>query len=165
MRLKKEGKKKNLCLRNNSLSVFTLKVKAQMTSSFFLSSTCQLSLSNFTPYFFSPCTFFFCVVARLVRTESVPCDINNPLRYTDLHISQTLPKTNKINKVSCRVHLQFGVWLIFFWGGGFSWFRPGDNILSLSFRPGIFCCWSDSWGKFHHMVPNSQCSLLILYLI
>uniref|UniRef100_A0A3Q2QAH0 Kinase suppressor of ras 2 n=1 Tax=Fundulus heteroclitus TaxID=8078 RepID=A0A3Q2QAH0_FUNHE len=35
---------------------------------------------------------------RLVRTESVPCDINNPLRYTDLHISQTLPKTNKINK-------------------------------------------------------------------
>ncbi|KAG7480920.1 hypothetical protein MATL_G00061320 [Megalops atlanticus] len=36
--------------------------------------------------------------ARLVRTESVPCDINNPLRYTDLHISQTLPKTNKINK-------------------------------------------------------------------
>uniref|UniRef100_A0A4W6EBD7 non-specific serine/threonine protein kinase n=1 Tax=Lates calcarifer TaxID=8187 RepID=A0A4W6EBD7_LATCA len=41
---------------------------------------------------------FFSVVARLVRTESVPCDINNPLRYTDLHISQTLPKTNKINK-------------------------------------------------------------------
>uniref|UniRef100_A0A8D0ANB4 non-specific serine/threonine protein kinase n=1 Tax=Sander lucioperca TaxID=283035 RepID=A0A8D0ANB4_SANLU len=41
----------------------------------------------------------FCsAVARLVRTESVPCDINNPLRYTDLHISQTLPKTNKINK-------------------------------------------------------------------
>ncbi|XP_063050010.1 kinase suppressor of Ras 2 [Engraulis encrasicolus] len=38
------------------------------------------------------------VQARLVRTESVPCDINNPLRYTDLHISQTLPKTNKINK-------------------------------------------------------------------
>ena len=41
--------------------------------------------------------------ARLVRTESVPCDINNPLRkpprYSDLHISQTLPKTNKINKV------------------------------------------------------------------
>ncbi|KAM4746492.1 kinase suppressor of Ras 2 isoform 4-T4 [Anableps anableps] len=40
----------------------------------------------------------FSAVARLVRTESVPCDINNPLRYTDLHISQTLPKTNKINK-------------------------------------------------------------------
>ncbi|KAG7260686.1 hypothetical protein CRUP_021500, partial [Coryphaenoides rupestris] len=37
-------------------------------------------------------------IARLVRTESVPCDINNPLRYTDLHISQTLPKTNKITK-------------------------------------------------------------------
>ncbi|XP_055002982.1 kinase suppressor of Ras 2 isoform X2 [Sorex araneus] len=40
--------------------------------------------------------------ARLVRTESVPCDINNPLRkpprYADLHVSQTLPKTNKINK-------------------------------------------------------------------
>ncbi|XP_006530456.1 kinase suppressor of Ras 2 isoform X1 [Mus musculus] len=40
--------------------------------------------------------------ARLVRTESVPCDINNPVRkparYSDLHISQTLPKTNKINK-------------------------------------------------------------------
>ncbi|XP_075390503.1 kinase suppressor of Ras 2 [Tenrec ecaudatus] len=39
---------------------------------------------------------------RLIRTESVPCDINNPLRkppcYSDLHISQTLPKTNKINK-------------------------------------------------------------------
>uniref|UniRef100_A0AAQ5YEJ0 non-specific serine/threonine protein kinase n=1 Tax=Amphiprion ocellaris TaxID=80972 RepID=A0AAQ5YEJ0_AMPOC len=42
--------------------------------------------------------FFVSAVARLVRTESVPCDINNPLRYTDLHISQTLPKTNKINK-------------------------------------------------------------------
>uniref|UniRef100_A0A8C5DP82 non-specific serine/threonine protein kinase n=1 Tax=Gouania willdenowi TaxID=441366 RepID=A0A8C5DP82_GOUWI len=39
-----------------------------------------------------------CCIARLVRTESVPCDINNALRYTDLHISQTLPKTNKINK-------------------------------------------------------------------
>ncbi|NXG62727.1 KSR2 Kinase, partial [Hemiprocne comata] len=41
--------------------------------------------------------------ARLVRTESVPCDINNPLRkpprYSDLHVSQTLPKTNKLNKV------------------------------------------------------------------
>ncbi|XP_054628451.1 kinase suppressor of Ras 2 isoform X2 [Dunckerocampus dactyliophorus] len=37
-------------------------------------------------------------VARLVRTESVPCDINNPLRYSDLHVSQTLPKTNRINK-------------------------------------------------------------------
>ncbi|XP_074868406.1 kinase suppressor of Ras 2 [Carettochelys insculpta] len=40
--------------------------------------------------------------ARLVRTESVPCDINNPLRkpprYSDLHVSQTLPKTNKISK-------------------------------------------------------------------
>nr|XP_025975009.1 kinase suppressor of Ras 2 [Dromaius novaehollandiae] len=40
--------------------------------------------------------------ARLVRTESVPCDINNPVRkpprYSDLHVSQTLPKTNKINK-------------------------------------------------------------------
>ncbi len=36
---------------------------------------------------------------QLVRTESVPCDINNPLRYSDLHISQTLPKTNRINKV------------------------------------------------------------------
>ncbi|XP_074015602.1 kinase suppressor of Ras 2 [Numenius arquata] len=40
--------------------------------------------------------------ARLVRTESVPCDINNPLRkpprYSDLHVSQTLPKTNKLNK-------------------------------------------------------------------
>ncbi|VTJ69337.1 Hypothetical predicted protein [Marmota monax] len=44
--------------------------------------------------------------ARLVRTESVPCDINNPVRkpprYSDLHISQTLPKTNKINKVVGR---------------------------------------------------------------
>ncbi|XP_037114013.1 kinase suppressor of Ras 2 isoform X1 [Syngnathus acus] len=37
-------------------------------------------------------------VARLVRTESVPCDINNPLRYSDLLVSQTLPKTNKISK-------------------------------------------------------------------
>ncbi|XP_054075704.1 kinase suppressor of Ras 2 [Rissa tridactyla] len=40
--------------------------------------------------------------ARLVRTESVPCDINNPVRkpprYSDLHVSQTLPKTNKLNK-------------------------------------------------------------------
>uniref|UniRef100_A0A8C0EZ80 non-specific serine/threonine protein kinase n=1 Tax=Bubo bubo TaxID=30461 RepID=A0A8C0EZ80_BUBBB len=40
--------------------------------------------------------------SRLVRTESVPCDINNPLRkpprYSDLHVSQTLPKTNKLNK-------------------------------------------------------------------
>lgn len=46
----------------------------------------------------------FFISARLVRTESVPCDINNPLRkpprYSDLHISQTLPKTNKINKVN-----------------------------------------------------------------
>lgn len=50
--------------------------------------------------FIVPLWFFFSIVARLVRTESVPCDINNPLRYTDLHISQTLPKTNKINKVS-----------------------------------------------------------------
>ncbi|KAM6931299.1 kinase suppressor of Ras 2 isoform 2-T2 [Xenentodon cancila] len=41
---------------------------------------------------------FLTFLTRLVRTESVPCDINNPLRYTDLHISQTLPKTNKINK-------------------------------------------------------------------
>lgn len=34
----------------------------------------------------------------------MPCDINNPLRkpprYSDLHVSQTLPKTNKLNKVS-----------------------------------------------------------------
>ncbi|XP_064209723.1 kinase suppressor of Ras 2 isoform X7 [Anguilla rostrata] len=44
--------------------------------------------------------------ARLVRTESVPCDINNPLRYTDLHISQTLPKTNKINKDHISVPYQ-----------------------------------------------------------
>lgn len=54
-----------------------------------------------------PCSLF--LAARLVRTESVPCDINNPLRkpprYSDLHVSQTLPKTNKLNKVSvspCR---------------------------------------------------------------
>ncbi|KAJ4941997.1 hypothetical protein JOQ06_011868 [Pogonophryne albipinna] len=47
-------------------------------------------------------------IARLVRTESVPCDINNPLRYTDLHISQTLPKTNKINK-SARQQKQFNL--------------------------------------------------------
>eukprot|EP00064_Thunnus_orientalis_P007826 superscaffoldBa00000891_g7848 len=47
------------------------------------------------------------VVARLVRTESVPCDINNPLRYTDLHISQTLPKTNKINKVSDHIPVPY----------------------------------------------------------
>uniref|UniRef100_A0A8C3T6E8 non-specific serine/threonine protein kinase n=1 Tax=Chelydra serpentina TaxID=8475 RepID=A0A8C3T6E8_CHESE len=44
----------------------------------------------------------FTSFARLVRTESVPCDINNPLRkpprYSDLHVSQTLPKTNKISK-------------------------------------------------------------------
>ncbi|KAG5840418.1 hypothetical protein ANANG_G00188610 [Anguilla anguilla] len=46
--------------------------------------------------------------ARLVRTESVPCDINNPLRYTDLHISQTLPKTNKINKCT-RQQKQFNL--------------------------------------------------------
>uniref|UniRef100_A0A3Q2NX54 non-specific serine/threonine protein kinase n=1 Tax=Fundulus heteroclitus TaxID=8078 RepID=A0A3Q2NX54_FUNHE len=45
-----------------------------------------------------PCHLLIIQRARLVRTESVPCDINNPLRYTDLHISQTLPKTNKINK-------------------------------------------------------------------
>lgn len=53
---------------------------------------------SFVLFFFSS----ICAVARLVRTESVPCDINNPLRYTDLHISQTLPKTNKINKVSTK---------------------------------------------------------------
>lgn len=49
-----------------------------------------------------PCSLL--LAARLVRTESVPCDINNPLRkpprYSDLHVSQTLPKTNKLNKVS-----------------------------------------------------------------
>ncbi|XP_029778768.1 LOW QUALITY PROTEIN: kinase suppressor of Ras 2 [Suricata suricatta] len=48
------------------------------------------------------CCFYPTDPARLVRTESVPCDINNPLRkpprYSDLHISQTLPKTNKISK-------------------------------------------------------------------
>ncbi|KAM8797688.1 kinase suppressor of Ras 2 [Eudromia elegans] len=48
--------------------------------------------------------------ARLVRTESVPCDINNPLRkpprYSDLHVSQTLPKTNKINKDHIAVPYQ-----------------------------------------------------------
>ncbi|XP_050014879.1 LOW QUALITY PROTEIN: kinase suppressor of Ras 2 [Alexandromys fortis] len=50
----------------------------------------------------SLCCFYPTDPARLVRTESVPCDINNPVRkparYSDLHISQTLPKTNKINK-------------------------------------------------------------------
>ncbi|XP_029819158.1 kinase suppressor of Ras 2 [Manacus vitellinus] len=44
--------------------------------------------------------------ARLVRTESVPCDINNPLRkpprYSDLHVSQTLPKTNKLNRTTSQ---------------------------------------------------------------
>nr|XP_057925598.1 kinase suppressor of Ras 2 isoform X5 [Doryrhamphus excisus] len=45
-------------------------------------------------------------VARLVRTESVPCDINNPLRYADLHVSQTLPKTNRINKDHISVPYQ-----------------------------------------------------------
>ncbi|XP_009993988.1 PREDICTED: kinase suppressor of Ras 2, partial [Chaetura pelagica] len=48
--------------------------------------------------------------ARLVRTESVPCDINNPLRkpprYSDLHVSQTLPKTNKLNKDHIPVPFQ-----------------------------------------------------------
>ncbi|XP_075290921.1 kinase suppressor of Ras 2 isoform X3 [Opisthocomus hoazin] len=48
--------------------------------------------------------------ARLVRTESVPCDINNPVRkpprYSDLHVSQTLPKTNKLNKDQIPVPYQ-----------------------------------------------------------
>lgn len=56
-------------------------------------------------YLDSLCCFYPTDPARLVRTESVPCDINNPVRkparYSDLHISQTLPKTNKINKVRC----------------------------------------------------------------
>lgn len=67
--------------------------------------------------------FFLSAVARLVRTESVPCDINNPLRYTDLHISQTLPKTNKINKVRVKnkpciticVFLVLHIAFIYFW--------------------------------------------------
>ncbi|KAL7392111.1 hypothetical protein ABVT39_019595 [Epinephelus coioides] len=58
----------------------------------------SLKVSHSASLFFCTFLLFFSAVARLVRTESVPCDINNPLRYTDLHISQTLPKTNKINK-------------------------------------------------------------------
>lgn len=68
-----------------------------------------LSLFFFSPSLSIPIPCSLLLAARLVRTESVPCDINNPLRkpprYSDLHVSQTLPKTNKLNKVSvspCR---------------------------------------------------------------
>ncbi|XP_064882152.1 kinase suppressor of Ras 2-like [Oncorhynchus nerka] len=54
--------------------------------------------SFFFPTFMPSTPPVYSDATRLVRTESVPCDINNPLRYTDLHISQTLPKTSKINK-------------------------------------------------------------------
>uniref|UniRef100_A0A8D0ADB6 non-specific serine/threonine protein kinase n=1 Tax=Sander lucioperca TaxID=283035 RepID=A0A8D0ADB6_SANLU len=59
---------------------------------------CKLKCHNKCTKEAPPCHLLIIQRARLVRTESVPCDINNPLRYTDLHISQTLPKTNKINK-------------------------------------------------------------------
>uniref|UniRef100_A0A3Q0SVW5 non-specific serine/threonine protein kinase n=1 Tax=Amphilophus citrinellus TaxID=61819 RepID=A0A3Q0SVW5_AMPCI len=59
---------------------------------------CMLKCHNKCTKEAPPCHLLIIQRARLVRTESVPCDINNPLRYTDLHISQTLPKTNKINK-------------------------------------------------------------------
>lgn len=65
-------------------------------------TTCSVSVTGTTAscyrgyYIISP---LHLLARQLVRTESVPCDINNPLRYTDLHISQTLPKTNRINKV------------------------------------------------------------------
>lgn len=54
--------------------------------------------------------------ARLVRTESVrvtSTTLSQPPRYSDLHISQTLPKTNKINKV----RLGF-FWVQVCWVGG-----------------------------------------------
>lgn len=102
--------------------------------------------------------------ARLVRTESVPCDINNPLRkpprYSDLHVSQTLPKTNKLNKVSCSTgpeRLLCGQrgpvpWLRN--TGGFCWFftcgccscRPGGAKAG-----GIFKC-HPSWVALSHPV-------------
>uniref|UniRef100_A0AAQ4QF25 non-specific serine/threonine protein kinase n=1 Tax=Gasterosteus aculeatus aculeatus TaxID=481459 RepID=A0AAQ4QF25_GASAC len=59
---------------------------------------CKLKCHNKCTKEAPPCHLLIIQRARLVRTESVPCDINNPLRYSDLHISQTLPKTNKINK-------------------------------------------------------------------
>uniref|UniRef100_W5K0U9 non-specific serine/threonine protein kinase n=1 Tax=Astyanax mexicanus TaxID=7994 RepID=W5K0U9_ASTMX len=62
--------------------------------------TCKLKCHNKCTKEAPPChlLIYHRGARQLVRTESVPCDINNPLRYTDLHISQTLPKTNKINK-------------------------------------------------------------------
>uniref|UniRef100_A0A672ICN2 non-specific serine/threonine protein kinase n=1 Tax=Salarias fasciatus TaxID=181472 RepID=A0A672ICN2_SALFA len=65
---------------------------------------CKLKCHNKCTKEAPPCHLLIIQRARLVRTESVPCDINNPLRYTDLHISQTLPKTNKINKVTATPH-------------------------------------------------------------
>uniref|UniRef100_A0A3P9JNF7 non-specific serine/threonine protein kinase n=1 Tax=Oryzias latipes TaxID=8090 RepID=A0A3P9JNF7_ORYLA len=67
---------------------------------------CKLKCHNKCTKEAPPCHLLIIQRARLVRTESVPCDINNPLRYTDLHISQTLPKTNKINKDHISVPYQ-----------------------------------------------------------
>lgn len=60
---------------------------------------CYRDNSLLLPWILYIISLLHLLARQLVRTESVPCDINNPLRYTDLHISQTLPKTNKINKV------------------------------------------------------------------
>lgn len=101
-------------------------IKIQGLDNRFLFISLPLSDMRYLILLLNPLTLLFAfivtggvtVVARLVRTESVPCDINNPLRYTDLHISQTLPKTNKINKVSVKDSIskfkwQTSVWFIF----------------------------------------------------
>lgn len=96
------------CAWKKSCSFFSLKTSSGNAVLFFI-----FLFFSFIPVSRSASLFLF-PQARLVRTESVPCDINNPLRYADLNISQTLPKTNKINKVSSHLTL---------WGWEVFWFK------------------------------------------
>lgn len=117
--------------------------------------------------------------ARLVRTESVPCDINNPLRkpprYSDLHISQTLPKTNKINKVRLGFRWVQACWVRALpyeeqEGGMFSnrtrWIDLGALPL-LPSTPGLSChsVWFVSrkvWGASSHQCRVSVPAICLI---
>uniref|UniRef100_A0AAQ6IH27 non-specific serine/threonine protein kinase n=1 Tax=Anabas testudineus TaxID=64144 RepID=A0AAQ6IH27_ANATE len=59
---------------------------------------CKLKCHNKCTKEAPPCHLLIIQRDEYCSFFKLPCDINNPLRYTDLHISQTLPKTNKINK-------------------------------------------------------------------